>query len=185
MRRLAFHELLLEPPIDIPVRLARPIVARDDTFNLSQFDLSGHIIDMIERNADTPSAVGQDRPRSCMMLPARKQVLKHIRASSLLQHHLRLLHGLLKMRLARFGVCCCGKATKAGQTKTYDGRYLQSPCPGLTSFSSIAVAGSRIIWATTSCRFTSARWRNVNTIAPTMATSRIRPASWKSRKYWS
>lgn len=65
----------------------------------------------------------------------------------------------------------------------YDRSFDQSPCPGFTSFSSIALAGSRYICASTFWRLTSDRWRRVRTIAPIIATSRIRPASWKSRKY--
>ena len=69
--------------------------------------------------------------------------------------------------------------------KRYDRCFDHRPCPGFTSFSSIALAGSRYICASTFWRLTSERWRSVSTIAPIMATSRIRPASWNSRKYWS
>ena len=42
-----------------------------------------------------------------------------------------------------------------------------------------AVAGVRATWTAIDCRLTYSRWRSVSTIAPTMATSRTRPATWK------
>ena len=78
-----------------------------------------------------------------------------------------------------------GGSDLRNKQKRYDCRFNQRPCPGFTSFSSIALVGSRYIWASTSCRLMSVLWRSVSTIAPIIATRRIRPASWNSRKYWS
>lgn len=41
--------------------------------------------------------------------------------------------------------------------RQYECLEFHNPCPGLISFSSIAVAGSRIIWSITFWRFTSTR----------------------------
>src|SRR6266545_812357 len=54
-----------------------------------------------------------------------------------------------------------------------------TPCPGRTLTTSIAVALVRATCSATFCRFTFSRWRSVSTIAPTMATSSTSPAAWK------
>ena len=60
-----------------------------------------------------------------------------------------------------------------------------NPCPGFTSTSSSAFCGSRHIWCRTFWRLMSLRWRRVRTIAPIIATSRIRPESWNKSRYLS
>ena len=51
-----------------------------------------------------------------------------------------------------------------------------TPCPGLTSSSSMASAGTRLTCRRMDCRRTPVRWRSVRTMAPIIATSRISPA---------
>src|SRR6202011_5869780 len=50
-----------------------------------------------------------------------------------------------------------------------------SPCPLATLMISMAVALVRATCSSTFCRLTLGLWRNVSTMAPTMATSRIKP----------
>src|ERR1700722_10933049 len=54
-----------------------------------------------------------------------------------------------------------------------------TPCPLCTLTTSMAVALVRATCSATFCRLTLGLWRNVNTMAPTMATSRTRPEAWK------
>src|SRR5574340_684765 len=53
------------------------------------------------------------------------------------------------------------------------------PCPGRTWRSSIDISGVRAFCAAILCRRTRTRCCRVSTMAPTMATSRIRPAASK------
>src|SRR4051812_14667196 len=54
-----------------------------------------------------------------------------------------------------------------------------SPCPADTLRTSIAIALVRAFWTLMSWRLTLALWRSVSTMAPIIATSSTRPASWK------
>ncbi len=56
-----------------------------------------------------------------------------------------------------------------------------SPCPDLTFTTSIASSRVRATCCEMSCRLTFGLWRSVRTIAPIIATSRIRPAAWKKK----
>src|SRR5262245_12586389 len=65
-----------------------------------------------------------------------------------------------------------------------DGHGLRSAAgtmasPGRTLTTSTAVALPRATWAAIDWRLTPSLWRSVRTMAPIMATSRIRPAPWK------
>src|SRR5277367_271610 len=54
-----------------------------------------------------------------------------------------------------------------------------SPCPGLTLTISMAEARLRATWSATRWRLTFGLCCSVSTMAPTMATRRMRPAAWK------
>ena len=68
-----------------------------------------------------------------------------------------------------------GLVTKRVDPDDGRGALVQATELGAEAFR--AIARRHICWST-SCRFTSLRCRRVSTIAPTIATSRIRPAAW-------